>query len=345
MARTAKISHNWPMTTTNSEFNDVLLIAFDGVQALDLVGPADAFSKANEHLANGQTKYRLCFASAGSKTILTNSGINIANLKSLSEVTEKPHTVIVSGGGEGAIRSAIETTELIDWLRAANAQNCRIASVCTGAFALGAAGILNGRAATTHWASCHLLRQMWPEIKVQEDAIYTSDHPIYTSAGVTTGIDLCLHLIEIDHGTSTALAVARDLVLFMRRPGTQSQYTPTLRAQSLASSRFSNLLAEISEDPCGDLSVPALADRAGISQRSFVRRFKSETGFTPAQYVQNARLDKVKVLLETTDWPLKRISDRAGFRSLATLHRVFAKHVGANPAEYRARFGSSHQSF
>lgn len=329
------------METLESGFNDVVIIGFDGIQTLDFVGPADAFAKANEHLGKEHHKYRLWLASVTKTRIRSSAGIEICELESLAGVPNSPHTVIIAGGGEEAIRRAIEHTDLVDWLRALSLQKCRIASVCTGAFVLGAAGLLSGRAATTHWASCRMLQEMWPDIKVNADAIYTSDHPIYTSAGVTTGIDLCLSLIESDHGASVSLAVARDLVLFMRRPGTQAQFTTTLRAQTAASTRFSNLVAEIAEDPRGDLTIPALASRTGISERSFVRRFKKETGLTPGQYVQSARVEKAKTLLETTDWPLAKVSEKSGIRSLDTLHRLFLKNLGVTPGDYRKRFGLS----
>jgi transcriptional regulator GlxA family with amidase domain len=204
---------------------------------------------------------------------------------------------------------------------------------------LAAAGVLDGRRATTHWDFCDALRNFRPAVRLEPDSIFVADPPFYTSAGVTAGIDLCLSLVEADQGPQVALAVARNLVLFMRRPGGQTQYSAGLNVQAAATPRLRQLIADVSADPCGDLSVPMMAERAGMSERTFSRVFQKETGVGPATFVEMARVNRGKALLETSDWPLLRVAERAGFGSVEALHRGFNKRVGVTPGEYRQRFG------
>jgi transcriptional regulator GlxA family with amidase domain len=323
----------------HSSKRTVAIIGFDGVQALDMIGPMEVFGKANEHLHAEDSGYEIILASPVGGHIHSSAGLLIANTVAVENLPAVLDTIVIAGGTEAGLRKAVLETQLLPWLQKRRASTNRIASVCTGAFVLAAAGLLDGKRATTHWASCALLQEMWPVIEVDADAIFTTDHPIYTSAGVSTGIDLCLALIEADVGSAIALAVARDLVLFMRRPGNQAQFSPMLKAQTYATSVFSKLIAGIAADPCSDLSVSALAERAGMCERTFVRRFHNETGTSPAQFVKRVRLDNAKALLETTELSLARIADRSGFNSMDSLHRLFIKHLGITPAAYRQRFG------
>jgi transcriptional regulator GlxA family with amidase domain len=183
------------------------------------------------------------------------------------------------------------------------------------------------------------LRHFRPEVRLEPDAIFVADPPFYTSAGITAGIDLCLSFVEEDCGPQVALAVARNLVLFMRRPGGQSQYSAGLNVQSSATPQIRKLISQISADPTGDLSLPALAEKAGMTLRTFSRVFQKDTGISPAAFVELARLDRAKALLETSDWPLARIAERSGFGSVHALHRTFQKRLSATPGEYRERFG------
>ncbi|MDP2126067.1 MAG: DJ-1/PfpI family protein [Pseudohongiella sp.] len=331
------MSHS-PDSTLGSK-RKIAIIGFEGVQALDMIGPMEVFGKANEHLHTQDNCYEIILASPDGGHVHSSAGLLIANTIAVANLPADLDTIVVAGGTEAGLRKAALETRLLPWLQKRLESTGRIASVCTGAFILAAAGLLDGKRATTHWASCALLQEMWPVIQVDADAIFTTDHPIYTSAGVSTGIDLCLALIEADVGSAIALAVARDLVLFMRRPGSQAQFSPMLKAQTFASSVFSKLLAGIAADPCADLSVPALAERAGMCERTFVRRFRNETGTSPAQFVKRVRLDNAKVLLETSELSLARIADRSGFNSMDSLHRLFIKHLGVTPAAYRQRFG------
>jgi transcriptional regulator GlxA family with amidase domain len=183
------------------------------------------------------------------------------------------------------------------------------------------------------------MRTFRPAVRLEPDAIFVADPPFYTSAGVTAGIDLCLSLVEADHGAQVALSVARNLVLFMRRPGGQSQYSAGLNVQAAATPRLRQLVADVTADPSGDLSVPQLAERAGMSERTFSRVFQKETGVGPAAFVEMARVNRAKALLETSDWHLARLAERAGFGSVEALHRAFNKRVGVTPGEFRERFG------
>jgi transcriptional regulator GlxA family with amidase domain len=183
------------------------------------------------------------------------------------------------------------------------------------------------------------MRSFRPAVKLEPDAIFVADPPFYTSAGITAGIDLCLSLVEADQGPKVALAVARNLVLFMRRPGGQTQYSAGLSVQAAATPRLRQLIADVTADPSGDLGVPRLADRAGMSERTFSRVFQKETGIGPAAFVEIARVNRAKALLESSDWPLPRLAERAGFGSVEALHRAFNKRVGVTPGEYRDRFG------
>ena len=241
-------------------------------------------------------------------------------------------------GSREALRRASDD-RLLGWLNRRTATTRRMGSVCSGALVLAAAGVLDGRRATTHWGYCEAMRELRPAVQLEPDAIFVADPPYYTSAGVTAGIDLCLTLVEADCGSQLALAVARNMVLFMRRPGGQTQYSEGLNVQAAATPRLRQLVTDISADPCGDLSVPELASRAAMSERTFSRVFQKETGVSPAAFVEIARVNRAKALLETSDWPLGRVAERAGFGGVEGLHRAFNKRVGVTPGEYRQRFG------
>jgi transcriptional regulator GlxA family with amidase domain len=323
-----------------SRIRKIALIGFDGVQSLDLVGPADVFAHASRAGLAGNTRYELTMASPHGGEIVTNAGLRLARTEALKKLTGPFDTIIVAGGSAEGLTEAITKTGLIAWLRKRAPKTRRIASVCTGAFVLAAAGFLDGRRATTHWGSCAQLKAFRPAVLVDPDAIFVAEPPFYTSAGITAGIDLCLALVEADCGPATALAVAKELVLFMRRPGGQSQFSAALNVQMAATPRLRSLVSEISSDPSGDLSLPVLAARAAMSERTFSRVFHKETGVTPAAFVELARVDRAKAYLETSDWTLERIAERSGFGSQDTLHRAFLGRVGVTPGEYRQRFGA-----
>jgi transcriptional regulator GlxA family with amidase domain len=212
--------------------------------------------------------------------------------------------------------------------------------VCTGAFLLARAGLLDGRRVTTHWNACAALARHYPSLKVEPDPIFVRDGNVYTSAGVTAGIDLALALVEEDLGREVALAVARDLVLFIRRPGGQAQFSAGLAGQAATRPGVRELQAWIADHLDGDLSVPALAERAFMSPRNFARVFSREVGVTPAAYVESLRLERARTLLETSELQLDEIALRCGFGTVETLRRVFGRRLGVNPNAYRSRFAS-----
>lgn len=330
------VLHSAPMNSPRTAARKVAIIGYSGVQALDVVGPLEVFAMANRFGEPGC--YEVILASAAGGTITCNSGLQLSGSVALANLPDQLDTILIAGGTDEALRSAADEA-MIEWLNRRVGSSRRIGSVCSGAFVLAAAGVLDGRRATTHWAFCDTMRRFRPAVKLEPDAIFVADPPFYTSAGITAGIDLCLSLVEADHGPKVALAIARNLVLFMRRPGGQTQYSAGLNVQDAATPRLRRLIAEVSADPTGDLSIPRLAERAAMSERSFSRVFQRETGVGPGGFVEIARTNRAKALLETSDWPLARVAERSGFGSVEALHRAFNKRVGVTPGVYRERFG------
>lgn len=324
------------MTQQSSSPRTVALVGYEGAQSLDIVGPMEVFAMANRF--GDPRSYDIILASPEGGTIACNSGLMLGGSVALDALPAGLDTILVAGGGKDALQR-MGGNRLPEWLAGRAETTRRIGSVCSGAFVLAAAGLLDGRRATTHWDYCEDMRKFRPAVALEPDAIFVADPPYYTSAGVTAGIDLCLSLVEADCGPQLALAVARNLVLFMRRPGGQTQYSAGLNVQAAATPRLRQLIADISADPSGDLSVPLLAARAAMSERTFSRIFQKETGIGPAAFVEMARVNRAKALLETSDWPLARVAERAGFGGVEGLHRAFNKKVGATPGEYRQRFG------
>ncbi|RKE86346.1 helix-turn-helix domain-containing protein [Rhizobium sp. AG855] len=338
----SNISQFEPMMMGVSSHRKIAFIGYDGVQALDVVGPMEAFAIANQHLTDAGQSYEIILASplGGPVSCSGLTGLSLGGAIALRDLPSDLDTIIVPGGSEDALRDLIFNSDLLPWLSTRISATRRLASVCTGAFVLAAGGYLNGKRATTHWASVALLEKLCPQAVVEPDAIFVADPPVFTSAGITAGIDLSLSMIEADFGHKVALAVARQMVLFMRRPGGQSQFSSSLAIQSDVAPRLRSLLHDIIGNPVGDFSGPALAARCGMSERSFSRAFRKQTGTTPAQFVETIRIDRAKLLLESSDWPLARIAERSGFGSLDTLHRVFQKRLSITPSFYRERFAT-----
>lgn len=312
---------------------EVVLLVFEGVEALDVAAPASAFSKAAELVPGA---YRVTLVSPQGGEVRTNSGFTMAGTQALHACTGPIDTLVIAGGDEAALRSAIVEQGVGAWVALAAPRARRVASVCTGAFALAAAGLLNARAVTTHWNACELLQTLCPQTRVLQDRIYVRDGAVWTSAGVTTGLDLALALIEADLGRPVAAQIARNLALFMVRGETHRQLSATLLAQADASTRLREVLAWVSGHLGQDHRVQALAERACMSPRSFARAFVAETGTTPARFVAQARLDQASALLRQTDWPQEKIASRSGFGSVDALARAFRKHTGHTPQEFRA---------
>jgi transcriptional regulator GlxA family with amidase domain len=311
----------------------VVLLAFPDVQALDVIGPAEAFSVATRL---GPGDYRIELVAAGGRAVKTSSGFRLA-ADEAPETCRGPIDTLVVGGGLG-VPAAARDADLVAWLRRAAGRSRRVASVCTGAFLLAEAGLLDGRRATTHWAACRELAVRHPGVRVETDPIFIRDGDIYTSAGVTAGIDLALALVEEDHGPRMALEVARWLVLFVKRPGGQSQFSAQLASQLAERHPLRELQAWIVAHPGEDLSVPALASRAFMSERNFARAFRREVGMTPAAYVEAVRVDRARMLLETSDAPVEVVASQCGFGTVETMRRAFARRVRVSPSDYRGRF-------
>ncbi|POX49584.1 GlxA family transcriptional regulator [Streptomyces sp. Ru72] len=308
----------------------LLVVLFDGVQSLDVTGPVEVFAGAELRHPGA---YRLATASLDGGPVRTSSGLTLAADHALSDAPA-PHTLIVPGG-QG---SRHPDERLLDWLREHGPRADRLVSVCTGAILLARAGLLDGRRATTHWAYCDTLARHHPEIEVDPDPIYVRDGHVATSAGVTSGIDLALALVEEDLGRGTALAIARHLVVFLRRPGGQAQFSAQLAAQTAQREPLREVQQWISEHPDGDLTVEALAARARLSPRHFARAFQAETGVPPGRYVDRVRLEHARRLLEDTGDGVEEIARASGYGTPEAMRRAFVKALGASPAEYRRRF-------
>ncbi|MFD4563103.1 GlxA family transcriptional regulator [Streptomyces sp. NPDC058475] len=308
----------------------VLVVLFDDVQSLDVTGPVEVFAGA-EAYAGGS--YRISTASLDGAPVRASSGLTLVPDHALADVSD-PHTLIVPGG-QGARRP---DPRLTDWLRRHGPRAERLVSVCTGAALLAGAGLLDGRRATTHWAYCDELARDHPAIDVDPDPIYVRDGHVSTSAGVTSGIDLALALVEEDLGREAALTVARHLVVFLRRPGNQAQFSAQLAAQTAQRAPLREVQQWITEHPDDDLSVESLAARARLSPRHFARAFQAETGMTPGRFVERVRLEHARRLLEDTADGIEEISRASGYGTPEAMRRVFVKTLGSAPAEYRRRF-------
>jgi transcriptional regulator GlxA family with amidase domain len=312
------------------------VLAFPAVQLLDVTGPVQVFASANDAVAGagGAGPYELRVVAQGGGPVTASAGLALA-AGPLTPVGEALDTLLVAGG-EGA-EAAAENPELVDWVRERATQARRVASVCTGAFLLAAAGVLDGRRAATHWKYCAKLAERFPAVRVEPDPIFVCDGPVWTSAGVTAGIDLALALVEEDLGGSVALAVARYLVVFLKRPGGQAQFSAALALQT-AEDKFGALHDWINGRLAGDLSLSVLADRPGMSERSFSRRYAEATGQTPARAIERLRLEAARRLLSESRLPVKRIAQRCGFGSEETMRRSFLRLLSVTPQDYRARF-------
>jgi transcriptional regulator GlxA family with amidase domain len=319
----------------------VVIALFAGVQSLDVTGPLEVFAGARrllESLGGAGRDYEIRTLSADGAPLRTSSGLTIVPDGRLDEAPAKLDTLIVPGG-RGA-REAGADEELIAWISATAARSRRTASVCTGAFLLAAAGLLDGRRATTHWSAAQALARMYPNVEVDAEPIFIRDGDVWTSAGVTAGMDLALALVEDDLDREAALTIARHLVLFLRRPGNQSQFSVTLAAQQPEREPLREAQRLVVERVDGDHSVEAMAQRASMSARHFARAFRDETGVTPARYVERVRLEAARRRLEDTAEPIASIASACGFGTAETMRRVFLRALDVGPAEYRRRFHS-----
>lgn len=310
----------------------MLVVVYDGVRLLDVTGPLEVFAVANEQ--GGE--YRSCLASPDGRDVVANTGTRLGVDLSLSSADARGATLVVPGGPNWL--HTISDAALLDQIRRLSGQSARTASVCAGAFALAAAGLLDGRRATTHWELADQLARRFPLVEVDSDAIFVQDGPVITSAGVTSGIDLALALVEKDLGAETARLVAKQLVVFLQRPGGQSQFSVRLSAGQARHELIRKVLDAITSDPAGDHSLEVLASRAGVSTRHLTRLFNDEVGTTPARFVEKVRVEAAQLLLEATADPLDVIARQVGLGSPETLRRAFTRVLNTTPGQHRARF-------
>ena len=317
----------------------VCLLAYDGANGLDVVGPLEVFATASRYRAVDDPKapppYAIEILAAKRGPVRMHSGITVCADRAYGEVRGGVDTLLVAGG---EAREPASDAEMRRWLRRIEPRVRRLGSVCTGAFILAAAGLLDGRRATTHWRSADALARQFPNVRVEADALFVCDGSIYTSAGVTAGMDLALALVEADLGGKLALEVARGLVLFLKRPGGQSQFSSHLAAQAIARGPLGDLPDWILEHLDEDLTVEHLAERAAMSPRNFARVFLRETGVTPAKFIERARIERARRTLEETRLSIDEVAGTCGFGSAERMRRTFRRHLRVVPQDYRRRF-------
>jgi transcriptional regulator GlxA family with amidase domain len=311
----------------------VVFVVFDGMKLLDVAGPAEVFAEANRFGAS----YEVVMASVDGSDAVTSVGTRLAVSTSIAEV-EKADTVVVSGGDDLVGRPI--DPQLVAAVKALCPRTRRMASICTGSFILAQAGLLDGRRATTHWRQTGLLSRAYPKITVEPDAIFVRDGDIYTSAGVSAGIDLALALVEDDHGADLVREVARSLVVYLKRAGGQSQFSALVESRPPERSQLRAVTEAIAADPGANHTVKTLAAQAALSTRQLTRLFQTELGTTPARYVEMIRIDAARSALDAG----RSVTDSArlaGFGSAETLRRVFVSQLGISPKAYRDRFKST----
>lgn len=316
----------------------VVFVIFPGFQMLDLTGPLEVFTQADSLFTPDRRRYQTEVAALASEPVTATNGLAVVPHRTLADALEPPIDTLVLVGGRG-VRQAMREPVYVDWVRAAAGKARRVTSVCTGAFLLAATGLLDGRRAVTHWSACAELSGLFPKVLVESDPIFIREDPVWTSAGITAGLDLALALVEDDHGAEVARRVAKQLVVFVQRSGGQAQFSTQLAAQRPSRDPVREVLAWIADHLGADLGLAALARRAALSERHFSRVFRAETGMTVAAYVEAARVEAARRLLESTGDGLDRIARTCGFGTVETMHRTFNRSVRVTPGEYRRHFG------
>lgn len=313
----------------------IVIVAVPGVQLLDVAGPLDVFAEAN--VQAGYPAYVLFVAAAEPGAIRSSSGVRLMPDRIIDRDFQEPIDTLLVAGCSNAAEVPADGS-LVDWLRRRASRTRRFGSVCSGAFFLAAAGLLDGRRVTTHWAVADMLIRKFPSVTVDRDAIYVIDGKLRTAAGVTAGLDLALALVEEDLGRDTAMKVAGQLVMFFKRPGGQMQFTRKGAAVPAGRAALQELQRWVAANPGLDHSVASLAKRMELSPRHFARLFRTEVGITPATWVEDARVNAARRLLELGHEAPKQVAKHCGFADADTLRRAFVRHVGVTPAEYRKRF-------
>ncbi|KGJ95856.1 GlxA family transcriptional regulator [Thalassotalea sp. ND16A] len=313
------------------QIKKVAFICFPGFQALDLVGPMEVFSLA---VFAGKPGYECHLLSEQGGLVTSISGMTLTTKKLIS--LEGFDSLILIGGQQ--VKQFGQQQYLIQYIQEQQSRVKRIVSICTGAFLLARAGLLAHKKITTHWSCIEELQALIPSAEVIEDAIYIKSGNIYTSAGISAGMDLALSLIEEDHGKVLSLAVARELVIFYHRPGGQKQFSELLLAQSLSNDKITLACSYIHENLSADLTVDLLAERVNMSPRNFSRQFTEQLRLSPGKYVQKSRVDRAKHLLEQGQLSITQVAGKVGINSIAVLNRLFKKHLGIRPNDYKQRF-------
>ena len=315
----------------------VVILAFPGVQPLDVVGPHEVFAGANQVCAAAGTAlpYEVAVHAPKGTTVTTESGLQFATapLPAPGAIID---TLIIPGGD--GVYAASDDQALVQWIASAAPRSRRVATVCTGSFLAARAGLLDGKRVTTHWARAARLQSAHPDVQVDPDPIYVRDGKVWSSAGVTAGIDLCLALVEDDLGHEVAQTIARWLVMFLRRPGGQTQFATPVWAPRAERSTVRAVQALVESAPGGDHRVPVLAAAAAMSERHFSRVFTEEVGETPARYVERVRLEAARHDLEATTDTVEAIAARCGFGTAETMRRAFHRRLRVAPDAYRRRF-------
>jgi len=309
----------------------IAFICFEGFQSLDLTGPMEVFDLVKLF---GQKKYDLHLLSEFGGLIKSSSGMLIKTEKFIS--LQKFDCLIVIGGDE--IKQLAKNQQLISYIQRESQHVTRLVSICSGAFLLAEAGLLSRKKITTHWSCVQALQSLVPSAEVIKDAIYIKSDNVYTSAGISAGMDLALSIIEEDYGKALSLAVAKELVIFYHRPGGQKQFSDLLQAQSLSNDRISLVCTYIHENLAAELTVTLLAEKVSMSPRNFSRLFTEQLKLSPGKYVQQARIDRAKHLLEQGQLSISQVGDKVGINSIAVFSRLFKKHLAISPNDYKERF-------
>ena len=325
----------------------IVFVAAGGVEILDLVGPLQVFARASDmHSRTNPGSPRIYSVEVATissrRSLIANCGLRITADKTFREVRGRIDTLLVAGGN--AIEQNEINAEAVRWLKKISPRIRRVGSVCTGAMLLARAGLLDGRRATTHWNWCHTLIKRAPRASVESDPIFVRDENIYTSAGVTAGMDLALALVEEDHGSRLALQVARNLVLYLRRPGGQSQFSAALSLQLTDRKPLRELESWVLDNLHKPLSVPVLAQRVAMSPRNFARVFTKEMKITPAKFVERLRVEAARRRLEESQNSMEMIASECGFGNVNAMRNVFQRALRTPPGQYRRHFRHVKQS-
>ena len=317
----------------------VVFLAFPCFQMLDLTGPLEVFAQADKLFPSARRRYETEVVALTADPVVASDGLAVLPHRTMAEAAELPVDTLVVIGGAGVHEVMLDAV-YVDWVRDLAPRARRVASVCSGAFLLAANGLLDGRRVATHWSKGDQLARLFPKVRVEDDPIFVRDDPVWTSAGVTAGIDLAMALVEADHGAEIARRIAKQLVVFVQRSGGQAQFSTQLAAQRPERDCLREVQAWIADHLDEDLSLAALARRAALSERHFSRVFRAETGMTVAAYVEAARVEAARRLLESTRDGLDRIARSCGFGTVETMHRTFNRAVRVTPGEYRRHFSN-----